>query len=161
AVVADADRPGLALFQGLGEGLPRLGPGLAVRRPVHEPQVDEVDAQGLEAVVDGLPFPARVPRRELSGDEDVLTADAAVADGGRDAVLVPVRGGRVDVPVADLQRRPRPVVSVVARKLPRAEADQGDGHAVGELYGLLAGTCCHAVISIVWVPGAYHRMSRP
>src|SRR6185437_6289138 len=109
-----------------------------------EPQVDEVNPERLQAGVDRLRLPPGVPRRALGGDEHLRAVEPAVPDRRAHALLIGVRAGGVDVPVADLERGPGAVVGVVAVQLPRPEADQRDGHAVGKPNDLLAGALCHA-----------------
>ena len=72
-----------------------------------EEQVDEVDAQLRQRGVEGA---ARVVGAvccvaELAGDVDLVAARPGDADGLADATLVLVHLGRVDVPIAGLERQ--------------------------------------------------------
>ena len=79
-------------------------------------------------------------RIELGRQEHLLARDAAVAQRAPDAGLVAVRLGRVDVPVAGLERPAHGVLGLRAvGHLPDAEAEHGDPRAVGEG---ASGFCC-------------------
>lgn len=133
AVVADANGAGLALGQGLHElpgldvvvvpedvalavgeegeavGVAAVGPGAVgvhAHGPVHEVEVDVVEAQGLEGLVQAELDAGRVRVPELGDDKDVLALDARVKGGLEalaDLVLVGVAVGGVDELVSGLE----------------------------------------------------------
>jgi len=77
-------------------------------RPMHQQEIDVVDAQSLQArfvrvtdAIDAMP-----PAIELRGDEDLGPIDTRVPDGLSDRILIAVVLGRVDQAVAGLERRP-------------------------------------------------------
>src|SRR5690606_29870548 len=125
-VVADADRAGLAGLLGGDDVLPHVRAGLLVRRPVHQPQVDVVEAQPRQRLVDDARRVVGLVRRQLGGHEDLLARQAGVGDRAADGLLVAVGAGGVDVPVADLQRRAHRLVGLVVGGLPGAQAQQRD-----------------------------------
>ena len=88
AVVADADGPDLTGIAGFDERPPGGGASLAVRRPVHKPEVDKVDVKRPQALVQRPQFVPGLLGRALRGHEDFVAVDAAVAERGADAVLV-------------------------------------------------------------------------
>ena len=135
---------------------PNLGHVLVValggNGPVDEEGINVVHAQLLQALVDA-PFDLAglvevVPY--LCADEEVLAGDAGVlaekvAHGVAHLVLVLVEPGAVKVAVARLERRRDGCVRLAGCTLAGkgAEADGGDGEAVGELEGLLVGEGGH------------------
>ena len=77
-------------------------------RPVHQQQIDVVDAQPLKArlvrLTDAIDaMPAAV---ELRGDEDLGPIDTGVPDGLSDRILIAVVLGRVDQAVAGFEGCP-------------------------------------------------------
>ncbi len=109
-----------------------------------QPQVDEVDAERLEARLDGLPLAARLVRRQLGRDENLGAVHSTVVQGLADLGLVAIPGGRVDVPVADVQRRAGGLVRRLPGDLPRAETDHRQRHPGGQFDGW--DLMCHAPI---------------
>ena len=95
-------------------------------------EVDLVHAQPFEAALRlGLRVLAR--REELGREEDLIARHVAVAQRAADALLVAVGLRRVDMAVAELERRADRVLALRAvRHLPDAEAEQRDLVAVGE-----------------------------
>lgn len=94
----------LHLLPGLDEVPVRQVLGLVVgvgrAGPVHQVQVDVVDAQVFEGGVDAV-LDAVVPGVvQLGGDPDLVAWDAGVLDAGADLGLVAVGQGCVDVAVA-------------------------------------------------------------
>jgi hypothetical protein len=139
AEVGHADRACIA--QLAGPLHPRPGPGGAFGRPVHQVQVDLVDAEPAQALLglgDRIAVPARI---ELGGDEYLVAGHAAVPQRPPDAFLVAVCLGGVDMPVAELERpADRVHARLAVRYLPDAEAEDGDLAPVGQ------DTCgCHVI----------------
>jgi hypothetical protein len=99
---------------------------------VHEPQVDVVGREGGEAPLERPSLSARVAGLQLGGDEELLPGDPAVADGLADVGLVPVHRGRVDEPVADVERVANGAVALAPGHLPRAEADERHGRTAAQ-----------------------------
>lgn len=93
-----------------------------------------IGAQRLQALGDGGPHAARVARRQLGGDEHLGPVQAAVGDGAADLFLVPVHGGGIDVPVADLQGVPDGLVGNLALHLPGAKADHRHRDAAAQVH---------------------------
>src|SRR6185437_16714863 len=130
--VAHPDGAGETFVTHLDELLPQLRRARAAGRPVDQPQVHLVGAEGLEARVERLARPPGPPRRQLGGDEDVLARHPAVGDGPADLALVLVYRGRVDVPVADLERGADRLVGLLTGDLPGAEAEHRDLDTTGQ-----------------------------
>src|SRR6266487_1515704 len=135
AVVAHPYGPGQALVPGREEIAPQRHQVPAARRPVHQPQVNVVRAQRLQALRDGGPRAARVSGWQLGGDEQLGPADTAVGDGAADLLFVPVHGGGVDVPVADQEGVPGCLVGELALQLPGTKAEHRHGDAVTQVHG--------------------------
>src|SRR5262249_27720596 len=107
-------------------------PGGAAPGPVDQVEVDLVDPESLEATL-GHRRRVLACRVELGGDEDILARHAALAKRPADALLVPVRLGRVDMPVAELERPPHGVHAFGSvRHLPDAQAEQRELAAVSK-----------------------------
>src|SRR4051794_29223619 len=127
-----ADEP---LVARLDERLPGLHVEVLGRHgPVDEVEIHEVELQPLEAVRQRL---ARVVVavavvEALRGDEDVVAAEAGGAEGLADLLLVAIRGGGVDVPVAGLEGLGDRLGGLVGRDLEDPEAELGDLHAVAQ-----------------------------
>src|SRR5262245_58280140 len=90
--------------------LASAGMGLAERnlrvRPMHEQEIDEVDAESLQALVDRAReiVGAQVFVRYLGGEENLVTAHARGADAFADAALGAVFPSGVDMAIADAER---------------------------------------------------------
>jgi len=108
---------------------------------VDDVEVQAIDLQPLEASL-GLGRRVLLPRVELGRDEHLVARDPALAQPLADAVLVPVRLGRVEVPIAQLERPANRVDALrPIRDLPHAEPEQRDPVAVCELAsGAIHGT---------------------
>jgi len=90
---------------------------------MNEKQVEVVEAELLEALIDGFQrrLISLVPPRDLGRDEDLLPFDAALRDTLAHCLLVTVRLGGIDVPVAGLQRLQNGGLRVVVLIHPQAE----------------------------------------
>jgi hypothetical protein len=127
--VRDADGLGPAVLDELDERLPGRHVVAVVQRrqrPVDEEQVDRVGPQLGEGLVERS---ARVVRAveavvELGGQEHLVAPEAL--DGRTDLRLVLVHLRRVDVAVADLERRRHRLDGVGGLDLVGAEAELGD-----------------------------------
>ena len=107
--VGDADGPDLAVGKQRLQGAVGVDREVepAGERLVQDQQVDRVDAELAGGLVE------RVQRRvvpvvadpDLGLDEDLVASQPGLADRLADLTLVAVRGGGVDVPVADLAAR--------------------------------------------------------
>ncbi len=130
--VADADGP----RPSLGQQVLQDPPGLDVRAgdgPVHEVQIDSVEAELLQAELEGLPHPAlaQVVVPDLGGDEDLVPGDARGAQGPAHVRFVPVERGGVDVAVAELECPGDGLLRLAARgRLPGANAEPRHRNAV-------------------------------
>src|SRR6188474_1270868 len=107
AEVGDSDRAGAAFFVDALEGAPGFDEAVLRRNwPVDQVEVDVVEAEPPEALLERgqgrVVALARVP--QLGGDEDLLAGDPRRGYRRPDPALVAVRGGGVDVPVADCER---------------------------------------------------------
>ena len=101
--VGDTDRPGEAVGVELLHRPPEAV--VVAERLVDQVEVDVVEAEPLEGPLEGglgvgL---AGVLDPQLGRDEQLVARDAAAAHGPADRLLVPVGGGGVDEPVADLE----------------------------------------------------------
>ena len=103
---------------------PDLRGRLFVRRPVHQPQVDGVDAELGQALLDGLALAAGVFRGELGGDEDRVAVQVGGGQRLTDAGLVAVAGGGVDVAITGLEGDGRRLGRIRIFDLPGSEAQQ-------------------------------------
>ena len=101
-------------------------------RPVHEVEVDLVQAEELGALVEGPQgvVEALIGVPDLRRDEEVIARDAAAPDGFAHAALVLVHRRGVDVSVAALEGAQRRIDGDVIGDLPDTEADLGDRPAV-------------------------------
>jgi hypothetical protein len=119
-----------ALPLGPGEGGHRLAERDLRVRPVHEQKIDEVDAEVLQALVDGVceVIGAQKFVRYLSGQKDLAARHAGSAHAFSDAALGAVFPSRVDVPIAELERGGDDLAAIAQRR--GAEADGGDFGAV-------------------------------
>src|SRR5450631_2460276 len=99
-------------------------------RPVDEVQVDHLNAERLPAGFKGLRRAGVLPVAQLGGDEELLAGDSAGGDRGSHGCFVAVGGGRVDVPVAGLQRVLHHLLGLLLRDLEHAEAKLGNGDPV-------------------------------
>ena len=115
-------------------------PGLVVLllrrvRPVDEVHVDPVQPQPLQGLAGaGDRVVVRVvPTGDLAGHHDLVAGHAGAPDRLADLGLVAVVHGRVDQPVAVLERTGHGRDRVVAAQTGGAEADRRDGGAVVEL----------------------------
>jgi hypothetical protein len=99
---------------------------------VDEEEVHVIEAEALQARVErgegGVVSLVGVP--DLGGDEQLVAGDAGLRDRRADLLLVVVEPGRVDVPVAGLERAGHGGVGLAGRDEEHAEAQLGDGHAV-------------------------------
>jgi hypothetical protein len=111
-----------------------VGQPTAGDRPMHQVQVDHVDAEGGAALLEGLQrvVVALIPVAELRGDEDGLPGQAGRLQRGAHACFVVVPGGRVDVPVADGQRLLGDLLGLLDADPEGPEAELGDLDAVVE-----------------------------
>jgi hypothetical protein len=138
APVADADRARQAVLVGALERRPLL-PGLA-GGPVDEVEVDPVEVEQAQAVLE-RPAGVAGAGEQLGGDEHLFARDAAGGERAADRLLVAVELGRVDVPVAGLERPAHGVLGLPPRAhLEDAQAEQRHADAVGELD--IAHCCC-------------------
>jgi acyl dehydratase len=119
-------------------------------RPVQQEQVDVVRAQLAQRVLRRRLQARRleVVEPDLGGQEDLAAVDAAVLEALADFGLVPVRAGRVDVPVADLQRVADAVDRVLPGDLPGAVSEPRD---LGPLDGE-DGVFAHEVVHTTKLP---------
>ena len=91
-------------------GLGKRGNGLAewnLRvRPMHEQEIDEVDAESLQALLDRARkvVGAQVFVRYLGRQKNLIARHAGGADAFADAALGTVFPGRIDVTIAEAQR---------------------------------------------------------
>lgn len=141
----------LHLLPGLDEVPVRQVLGLVVgvgrAGPVHQVQVDVVDAQVLEGGVDAV-LDAVVPGVvQLGGNPDLLAGDAGVLDALANLGLVAVGEGGVDVPVALEQGVLDGLTDFVGLGLPGAQADGGDLVARVEGVGLPV----DVLVVFIWV----------
>ena len=132
--VEDVDGADLALLQEGLQGLVGLDGGVegARRGLVEDEQVDVVQAQlgrGLLPGVEGL-LVAVVGDPDLRLDEDLLARDAGFRDGLAHLALIEVRGGGVDVAVADLEGLQHGGLGFFGGRLKDAEALGGHLEAV-------------------------------
>src|ERR671918_823759 len=95
-----------------------------------EPEIDVLRVESREARGERLPCATGTVRRELGRDEHVLPGDAALADGSADLLLVAIHAGRVQVPVADIERALHDRLPGSAPQRPRPEADERHARAV-------------------------------
>jgi hypothetical protein len=123
--VRDADRSG----QPVGVGPLHRAPEAVVvaERLVDQVEVDAVEPEPLQRPVErGLgPRLAGVLDPQLRGDEQLVTRDAAAAQGAADGLLVPVGGCGVDEPVPDLERSGDGLFGFLRRDLVDAEPRTG------------------------------------
>ena len=129
AVVGDADRAGEPVgVQALELRPERLG---AATGPVDQVEVDPVEPEPAEA---GLELAARLAAAgaELGRHEHVVPRQPARAQPPPDALLVAVRGGRVDVPVARLERPEHGLLGLPRRDPPHAQPEQRHQGVVGQ-----------------------------
>ena len=119
--VGDTDRPG----QAVGVELLHRPPEAVVvpERLVDQVQVDVVETEPLQRPLEGRRGVglAGVLDPQLGRHEQLVTSDAAAGDGPADSLLVPVRGCRVDQPVADLQGSGDGLLGLLRRDLIHAE----------------------------------------
>lgn len=94
--------------------------------PVHEPQIDVVGAQVLEAVVNGLGDALVVRVVQLGRQPDLVARHTGGLDAGADFLFVAVGGGGVDVTVAAAEGGLNGGLDLVGLGLPCSEADGGD-----------------------------------
>ena len=124
--VADADRARALLLVEALQRAPGVEP-LAGDRPVEQVEVDVIQAEALQAGVEGAQraIVALVVVPELGRHEHLLARDAAVANAGADVGLVAVDARGVDVAVAEAQRRRAPLRASPSPRgrLPDAEPD--------------------------------------
>jgi hypothetical protein len=106
-------------------------------RPVHQQQVDVVEAEALEAgltgragAVDAVPFAV-----ELGGDEDIRAGHTGLADALAHAALVFVVLGGVDEPVAHVEGGGHRDGGFGVVHGPGAQAELGHLDAVGQGQG--------------------------
>ncbi len=132
AVVTYAHGAREALLVYRQELAPGLRPRAALRWPVHQPQVDVVDAKRAKARGERLAFAADVARGQFRGNEDVAPFHPAVAQRPPDLRLVAVHGGRVDVPVSDFEGEADRLTGRADTQPPGTEAHDRHGHAAGQ-----------------------------
>jgi hypothetical protein len=133
AEVGDPERAGPPFLVDPFEGAPGLEIAvLAGHRPVDQVEVDAVEAEPLEAAVEGGQggVVALLGVPQLGGDEDLVAGQPGGGDGGAHTGLVAVRGGGVDVAVAGLERLLDHLLRLLRRHLEDAEAQLRDLHAV-------------------------------
>ena len=135
AEVGDADRADAALVLDPFEGAPGVEEAVLGRhRPVDQVEVDMVEAEPLQALVEGgqgrvVPL-LGVP--ELGGDEDLLARQPGGGESRAYSGLVAVGGGGVDMAIAARQRFFNRRLGVLGRDLENAKAELGDRHAIAE-----------------------------
>ena len=122
--IRDADMAREPLPLGLGQRADRLVECNLRVRPVHEQEVDEIDAQILEALIDRTRevIGAQIFVRHLGGQENLVAPQAGRADPLADAALGAVFPGGVDVAIAELQRGGDDLAAIAERR--RAESDR-------------------------------------
>ena len=128
--VGHADRAGVAELTSPFH--PGPCPGRTALRPVDDVEVDVIDAEAPEAA---LKLGDRVcaPWIELRGDEHLVARHSALLQSTPHALLVAVRLGGIDMPVAELERPTNRVDRRDAdRNLPDAEAKHRDLVAIRE-----------------------------
>ena len=136
--VADADRPHLAVGEqrlerlvgrdrvvsnAVGSGWCRISRSICSTPSLRGALLERVERLVVAVVADP----------DLRLDEDVAAVEAGAADRLADLALVAVGGGRVDVAVADRERRLDRAARLVGRRLEDAEADGGQLDAVVQL----------------------------
>jgi len=110
------------------------GVNLEVDVPVHEVQVEVLQAEVLQGVLDGEldVFGVVVQLKELGSDENLLSGDTGLLDTLTDFGLVPVSPGAVDVPVAVLEGVLNGLCDLTLGRLPSTETDRRDLLPAGE-----------------------------
>jgi hypothetical protein len=102
-VVAHADLARETSRLQLEQPLPDIGPGASGRRPVDQPEIDVREPERFEALLECRLLATGAARGQLGRHEDLVARDAALGHRLPDLSLVAVCGGRVDVPIADLE----------------------------------------------------------
>src|SRR5450759_1303885 len=129
--VGDTDGPHGARGIDLLQGQPRVDEQcLGWDRPVNEIKVDHLNAERLPAGLERLRRGAMLPVAQLGGEEDFLASDSTGGDRGTHACFIAVGGGRIDVPVAGLQRVLDDALRLPLRDRENAEAKLGNGDPV-------------------------------
>ena len=112
--------------------------GAGARGPVHEVEVDVVNAEVLERRGDAL-FHTLVPGVvKLGGNPDLFTRDTRVLDTETDLSLVAVGEGSVNVTVASEESGLDGFANLVGLGLPGTETDSG---SLSTLHLLVSSTC--------------------
>src|SRR5262249_20578433 len=126
--VADADLARLlavmSFVQLLDHGVERL----LRRRPMDEEEIDEIDAQGLETLLDGC---RKSRRRQIVGcnlrhQENVVALDAGIGNRPADFALIAVHLCTVDMADAELDRHRDAAIALIAGERPCAIAQDRD-----------------------------------
>src|SRR5690606_31150249 len=106
------------------------------RGPVHEVQVDAVEAELLEALLDGAVGVTVAVVPQFGGDEELVAGDGGCGQCSADAFLVAVDGCGVDVPVAELEGVADDALGFGRVDFEHPEAELGDDLAVVESHKL-------------------------
>ena len=122
--IRDADMAREPLPLCLGQRADRLVECNLRVGPVHEQEIDEIDAQVLKALVDRTRevIGAQIFVRHLGGQENLVAPHAGRADALADAALGAVFPGGVDMAIAELQRGGDDLAAIAERG--RAESDR-------------------------------------
>src|SRR5690606_21778819 len=144
--VRDADARGEPASADALERAPGLDVAILLRRgPVDEVQVDVVEAQLLEALLDGAIGVAVPVVPQLRGDEQFVARNSGCRDRPPDALLVAVDRRGVDVAVADFESVADDALRLDRVNLEYAETELGDGLAVVESHMLHRPSLCPGV----------------
>ncbi len=102
--VTDADAFHQPLFLQVNHPFPGVNIVIDSRnRPVHQVQIDEIELEFLQALLQRFAGALLIVVPQFSGDEQFIAGDAGAGQCGPHAVLVFVRGGGINRPIADFQ----------------------------------------------------------
>ena len=135
-VVADADFPRQSFRLQLEKPLPYVRSRAPTRWPVDEPQIDVIERERVETCLERLALTPRAAGRQLRRDEDVFTANGTVRHCLPHLFLVAIRGGRIDVSIADVERAQHGVDRTSAPQLPCSEPENGQLRTCSEFHTL-------------------------
>jgi hypothetical protein len=121
AVVADPNSAREALLSELRESLPSGHAG-AVRGPVHEPQINIISAERVEAAFQSAALRSGLPGRQLGGDEDLVSWQPGFVKCNSQLSFVAVDGCGIEVAVAGLKRPSDGVARATAAQAPCAQS---------------------------------------
>jgi hypothetical protein len=131
--IGDADGAGAAFFLELHQCLEQRGQVHAVRRPVHQIEVDVIELQLAEA---GVERPSdriggEIVDPDLGGDVQILPRDAGGRDRSSNGFFVAVHFSGVDMPIAQRERAFDCRAAGIALQAKGAEPEPWQADALG------------------------------